>query len=256
MLKRIFNLFLAFITSLLLYIIALSISVRIGDSNIISRIAQLILSFLLSSLAFILICKIRIDRLNNKRLGILLLDLTVVSFFPFRLLSQPVAEIFALSSLILIPYLVTRRNSLRSFKISLPGFTLVRFCFAVIAWEKELKVEDIFFSTGIGVTAGMAYKIASRRARKILNSGKVVIPSSKMIDPDIAKKELVQVLFFVKKDRIFCMEEGMTEYEGYVDARIVRFNHSYSISILGSEPYILTEEDFAMFSTIYRLIFA
>jgi|BEDMetMinimDraft_2_1075160.scaffolds.fasta_scaffold00252_16 hypothetical protein len=251
LIKIIFFLFL----SLFLYITTLSIYLKFGDENAVSRSAQLLLTLIISSLPIMHERIIKI--IGRKRFAILFSDLALVSLIPFSVIrAEAVSTITAFIFLVSFPILINHRFS-TSFLINVFHISIYRPFFIVVTMEKEMKLDGSFYSFGIGLSKEMAGMIAARRARKLIKHGKVIVPISREKGNNteyIKNLDILQTLSFAMNKDITFIESGRTDYQGYVDAIIERYGSCYSVSVFGSEPYSMTEDEFILLKHIYSFI--
>src|SRR5579883_1680285 len=229
MLSRLIKIIFLLFFSLFLYITMLSISLEFGDGNAVSRLSQLLLSFIIAS--FPLLHGRMIKIIGRRRFAILFSDLALVSFIPFSTMRvEAVSTIIAFIFLASFPILINHRFS-TYFIIDIFHISIYRPFFIVISMEKETKVEGNFYTFGIGISKETAGRIAARRASSMVKHGKII--------------------FAISKDITF-IESSRTDYQGFVDAIAERYGSSYAISIFGSEPYIMSEDEFILLKHIYN----
>src|SRR5579884_725070 len=239
MLSRLIKIIFLLFFSLFLYITMLSISLEFGDGNAVSRLSQLLLSFIIAS--FPLLHGRMIKIIGRRRFAILFSDLALVSFIPFIFLAS-------------FPILINHRFS-TYFIIDIFHISIYRPFFIVISMEKETKVEGNFYTFGIGISKETAGRIAARRASSMVKHGKIILPISKEKGSSteyIKNLEILQTLSFAIRKDITFIESSRTDYQGFVDAIAERYGSSYAISIFGSEPYIMSEDEFILLKHIYN----
>jgi hypothetical protein len=231
----------------------LSISLEFGDGNAVSRLSQLLLSFIIAS--FPLLHGRMIKIIGRRRFAILFSDLALVSFIPFSTMRvEAVSTIIAFIFLASFPILINHRFS-TYFIIDIFHISIYRPFFIVISMEKETKVEGNFYTFGIGISKETAGRIAARRASSMVKHGKIILPISKEKGSSteyIKNLEILQTLSFAIRKDITFIESSRTDYQGFVDAIAERYGSSYAISIFGSEPYIMSEDEFILLKHIYN----
>lgn len=255
MLSRLINIIFLLFLSLFLYITTLSICLKFGDENAVSRSAQLLLTLIISSLP---ILKERIMKIiRRKRFAILFSDLALVSLIPFSAIrTEAISTIAAFIFFISFPILINHRFS-TSFLINFFHISIYRPFFIVVTMDKEMKLDASFYSFGIGLSKEMAGMIAARRAKALIRHGKIILPIRKEKGnsaEDIRNIDILQTLSFAMHKDISYIESSKTDYQGYVDAIIERYGSSYSVSIFGSEPYSMTEDEFILLKHIYNFV--
>jgi hypothetical protein len=225
----------------------LSISLEFGDGNAVSRLSQLLLSFIIAS--FPLLHGRMIKIIGRRRFAILF------SFIPFSTMRvEAVSTIIAFIFLASFPILINHRFS-TYFIIDIFHISIYRPFFIVISMEKETKVEGNFYTFGIGISKETAGRIAARRASSMVKHGKIILPISKEKGSSteyIKNLEILQTLSFAIRKDITFIESSRTDYQGFVDAIAERYGSSYAISIFGSEPYIMSEDEFILLKHIYN----
>jgi len=250
MLSRLVRLVFLLFLSLFLYMIMLSLSLRLGDSNAVSRIAQLLLSFIFSS--FPILRTKMISYIGRRRLTILFLDLAMVSFIPFRLLGfEALSTVLALAFAISLPLLLTHKFS--TFNISI--FHLYAYRPLLVVLDKELNIKGNFYSFALGFSSETVGRITARKAKSLVRHGKFVLPINKerLKDADSLKDvEFIHALLFAMHKDITFIEPGRSDYEGYVDAIVEREDSTYAISIFGCEPYNMQKDEFILLKNIYK----
>src|SRR5579884_832254 len=193
--------------------------------------------------------------IGRRRFAILFSDLALVSFIPFSTMRvEAVSTIIAFIFLASFPILINHRFS-TYFIIDIFHISIYRPFFIVISMEKETKVEGNFYTFGIGISKETAGRIAARRASSMVKHGKIILPISKEKGSSteyIKNLEILQTLSFAIRKDITFIESSRTDYQGFVDAIAERYGSSYAISIFGSEPYIMSEDEFILLKHIYN----
>ncbi|MEM0117717.1 MAG: hypothetical protein QXV32_04665 [Conexivisphaerales archaeon] len=262
MLGRVGSFFFAVLLSFFTYIFMLSLSLTSGDPNPVSRISQFFLSILLSSMPFAIVSKDLVKLLKRRKFSILLIDLTLVSFLPFSYVaSGPLPALLASALLVAFPSVLNFRLKVRSFSIRLPHLYLLRprFVIANFDGDGDVRIEDDFYSWGLGFSVGMASRIASAKARNLVRNDKVVLPLLDKRFRNMPLKffenlEMIRSLSFFADRPVSYVTSANAAYTGYVDAVIERDSSGLSLSVLGCEPLILSDSELILMKSIYRFV--